>query len=202
MNRRRLVRWSAVVVALLLVIFVSASWVIGGRLVAPALRTVGPPPEDLPVESIFIDSQSGSTLAAWYIPADDAVATVVLLHPIRGDRRAMLMRGRLLHDAGYSTLLVDLQRTGESPGEHITIGYLERTTEGTVEYVRSRTPEHRIGVVGQSLGGAAALLASPLEIDALVLESVYLPSTKRCTIELPCVSVRCIMGWSAAPGAT
>ena len=32
---------------------------------------------------------------------------------------------------------------------------------------------HRIAIVGWSLGGAATLLASPLDIDALVLESVY-----------------------------
>jgi uncharacterized protein len=34
-------------------------------------------------------------------------------------------------------------------------------------------PEQPIGLIGWSLGGAAALLASPLDIDAIVLESVY-----------------------------
>lgn len=174
MKRRRLLRWGLLMLALFMVVFAGASWVVGGRLVAPALRTVGPPPADLPVESISIESKSGATLAGWYIPADNATATVVLLHPIRGDRRAMLTRARLLHDAGYAALLVDLQAHGESPGEHITIGHLERhDAEAAVAYLRRRTPDHKVGVVGRSLGGAAAVLASPLEIDALVLESVY-----------------------------
>ncbi|WP_425397805.1 alpha/beta hydrolase [Aeoliella sp.] len=172
--KRRIVRRGLSTVAVLAALFAVASWIVGGRLVAPALHVVGPPPDDLPVESVTIDSQSGSSLAGWYVPAEGATATVVLLHPIRADRRAMLSRARLLHEAGYSTLLVDLQAHGESPGEHITIGHLERhDARAAVEYVRRRTPEHKIGIVGRSLGGAAALLGSPLEVDAVVLESVY-----------------------------
>jgi alpha-beta hydrolase superfamily lysophospholipase len=86
----------------------------------------------------------------------------------------MLGRARLLHNIGYSTLLVDLQAHGESPGDHITAGYRERhDVAAAVNFVRSRNPEHLIGIVARSLGGAATLLATPLEIDALALESVY-----------------------------
>ena len=42
-----------------------------------------------------------------------------------------------------------------------------------MEFARREHPNEPIGVIGVSLGGAAALLASPLDIDALVLESVY-----------------------------
>jgi fermentation-respiration switch protein FrsA (DUF1100 family) len=42
-----------------------------------------------------------------------------------------------------------------------------------VAHIRQEKPTHRIGVIGRSLGGAAALLGSPLGIDALVLESVF-----------------------------
>lgn len=80
----------------------------------------------------------------------------------------------MLVDAGYATLLVDLQAHGESSGDNITAGFRERhDVAAAVDYARSRNPNHKIGVVGRSLGGAATLLASPLEIDALVLESVY-----------------------------
>jgi fermentation-respiration switch protein FrsA (DUF1100 family) len=40
--------------------------------------------------------------------------------------------------------------------------------------MRARLPNERVGAIGSSLGGAAALLApAPLDVDALVLESVY-----------------------------
>ena len=61
-----------------------------------------------------------------------------------------------------------------SARQYITVGFLERKdVEAPVAFARTTHPSHRIAVVGRSLSGAAALLASPLPIDALVLESVY-----------------------------
>jgi alpha-beta hydrolase superfamily lysophospholipase len=86
----------------------------------------------------------------------------------------MIERARLLHDAGYATVMIDFQAHGESPGEAITIGYLERhDVHAAVEFARREHPNERIGVLGISLGGAAAILASPLKIDAIVVESAY-----------------------------
>jgi alpha-beta hydrolase superfamily lysophospholipase len=86
----------------------------------------------------------------------------------------MLERARLLHAEGYSIVLIDLQAHGESPGKQITVGHLEKhDARAAVEFARQKHPNEPIAVVGVSLGGASALLASPLGIDALVLESVY-----------------------------
>ncbi len=80
----------------------------------------------------------------------------------------------MLHEAGYATVMIDLQAHGQSQGEAITVGYLEQhDVRAAVEYARRAHPAEPIGVIGVSLGGAAALLASPLDVNALVLESVY-----------------------------
>jgi len=175
-GRRRLrkVRWLAIIVACAFFLFCLATWFIGNSLIAPANQTVGPPPNDLNAISTTLASDSGSKIATWYIPAAGSQATVILLHPIRGDRRSMLGRARLLHDAGYSVVMIDFQAHGDSPGKHITVGYLEQhDVRAAVEFARKSNPHHRIGIVGWSLGGAATLLASPLGVDAVVLESVY-----------------------------
>ena len=180
----RLRNWIAGLSFLLLISMVASCWFVGGRLVRPAQRTVGPPPagvDHLAIETVSIPSQSGANLAGWWIEHEHPTATVVLLHPIRADRRAMLGRAMLLYQAGYSTLLVDLQAHGESPGDAITMGSLERfDAQAAVAYVRSRHGDQPVGVIGWSLGGAAALLGSPLPIDAMIVESVY-PTIEEAT---------------------
>ena len=106
--------------------FVVAVWIVGGRLVEPANRTVGLPPEDFPCETITIESESGSKLAAWYAPSPGSTATIILLHPVRSDRRSMLDRASFFADHDYDVLLIDMQAHGESPGENITSGHREK----------------------------------------------------------------------------
>ena len=100
---------------------------------------------------------------------------VVLMHGVRGNRLSMVRRAETLHAQGYAVLLFDFQAHGESSGERITFGYLEALdAEAGVEFVHRRLPGQRVGAIGMSLGGAAALLGpQPLPVDALVLESVY-----------------------------
>jgi fermentation-respiration switch protein FrsA (DUF1100 family) len=175
MKLRRIRRKVLVVlVSVMLLFFVGISLFMGGALIAPANRRVGPAPDSFPAESVAIPSDSGSKISGWHSQVDGAKATVILLHPIRGDRRAMLERAKIVRNAGFSALLIDLQAHGESPGKHITAGYLERhDVKAAVNWVRAQNPDHKVGIIGWSLGGASALLATPLDIDALVLESVY-----------------------------
>ncbi|BBO34807.1 alpha/beta hydrolase [Lacipirellula parvula] len=152
----------------------ATAWFLGGSLLASANAIVGSPPAELPFETLPLTTARQTPVAAWYLAAPNSTATVILLHPIRGSRLTMLSRAKLLYQHGFDVLLIDMQAHGETPGEKITLGYLESADAvAAVAYVRSRIPGHRVGVVGRSLGGAAALLASPLGIDALVLESVY-----------------------------
>lgn len=150
------------------------AWFVGGRLIAPANTKVGPPPSDLKLQVTVLASQSGSQIATWYSDEGDTKATIILLHPLRGNRRSMLTRARLFRDAGFSVVLIDMQAHGESPGDNITVGFQEsRDVAAAVAFVKNLRPNNKIGIVGWSLGGAATLLSSPLDIDAIVLESVY-----------------------------
>lgn len=87
----------------------------------------------------------------------------------------MLPRARFLHRAGYSVLLFDLQAHGESTGDRITFGIKEGLdVQSALDVLRQQAPGEHVGVIAVSLGGAAALLGPhPLDVDALVLESVF-----------------------------
>ncbi len=161
-------------ISCLIVIGLIASWFIAGALVAPSPRAIGHPPHELNATAFTVDSNPGSTISGWHTQPNSHNGVIVLLHGIRGSRLSMLARARMLHDAGYATVMIDFQAHGESPGNTITIGHFEQhDVRAAVEFARRKHPNEPIGVIGVSLGGAAALLASPLEIDALVLESVY-----------------------------
>jgi len=72
----------------------------------------------------------------------------------------MLSRAQFLHQAGYTVLLIDLQSHGESRGKHITFGYLEtRDVSGALELLGTEFSADRIGVIGESMGAAAFVLA-------------------------------------------
>jgi fermentation-respiration switch protein FrsA (DUF1100 family) len=148
--------------------------VAGHNLVAPSPRAIPEEALGLGHEAVTFPSESGSTIHGWYVPGSGA-GTVVLLHGIRGSRLRMVKRAEFLHQAGYSVLLFDFQAHGQSPGEHITHGYLEALdAEAAVAYAGHRNPGQFLAAIGVSMGAAAAVLGPrPLPVHALVLEAVY-----------------------------
>lgn len=152
----------------------AAIWFAGDLLIHPVPANVGPPPTDLPARPVTFDSGSGSKIHGWFVPGQ-GIGAVLLLHGVRANRLSMLDRARFLHRAGYAVLLIDFQASGESPGRAITFGYLEaRDAQAAVAELRKLAPGQPIGLIGTSMGGAAALLAQPrLQVDAMVLEQVY-----------------------------
>lgn len=126
-------------------------------------------------QRLVIASASGARLHGWFAPGRPGGGAVLLLHGIGADHRSMLPRARFLHDSGYAVLLVDFQGQGESPGRASTYGALEsRDARAALDSLRARAPGERVGVIGFSMGGAAALLGrGPLTADAFVLEAVY-----------------------------
>ena len=169
-KRRRILIGLAILAAACIAVVLWA----GTGLISPANRDVGRPPADFPATEYTFTSKSGAMISAWYAEAANANATVILLHPLRQSRNYMLDRAKFLLDAGYSVLLIDLQAHGESLNDNITFGYLEKyDIQAAVADVRKKHPDHKIAIIGNSIGGAAAILGSPLEVDAMVLESVY-----------------------------
>ena len=168
-------RRTAVLVVLLALAIASAAGVAGWRLSRPVPVRVGPPPGELDAEPIAFASESGSVIHGWFSRTGTDRGAVLLLPGVRSNRLAMVRRAEFLRAAGYSTLLIDFQATGESQGDLITFGWRERyDVLAAVRALHDRLPGEPIGIVGISLGGAATLLAiPPLDVQAVVLEAVY-----------------------------
>jgi uncharacterized protein len=148
----------------------------GVQLSRPVPSDVDPPPPGLTnVEAVLIPSASGTVLSGWWSGGKPGGGCMVLMHGVRRNRRTMARRAEILHQLGFAVLLFDFQAHGESPGRAITFGHLEALdAAAAVAFAQKRLPRERVGVIGVSLGGAAALLGpAPLPVDALVLESVF-----------------------------
>ncbi|NUM54292.1 MAG: alpha/beta fold hydrolase [Candidatus Hydrogenedentes bacterium] len=148
---------------------------IGESFSRPTPASAGEPPFDFPYEDAYFSSSSGSTISAWHFPVDNATACVVLLHGVRSNRWGPVHRVPFLRAAGYSVLTIDFQAHGESPGDHITFGYLEsRDARASVRWMREKYPGKKVAVIGISMGAAAAVLGDDLlGADAVILETMY-----------------------------
>src|SRR6266567_8036327 len=161
--------------AVLLLITIICAMSVGWLLARPVQTAIGNPPADLNAEPVTFASDSGATVHGWWCPIRNANGAVLLLPGIRANRLSMVARARFLRRAGYSVLLIDFQATGESTGDHITFGWKEsRDALAAVDFIHHVDPSARVAIIGSSLGGVAALLATPpLRVNALILESVY-----------------------------
>jgi pimeloyl-ACP methyl ester carboxylesterase len=132
-------------------------------------------PSDLGGERVSFFNESGTEVRGVLIEGGEGAGIVMLLHGIRANRAEMYGRARFLAAAGYTVLAFDFQAHGETPGRRITAGYRESNDAiAARRFLLDRWPSARVGAIGNSMGGAALLLASPpLPLQAIVLEAVY-----------------------------
>jgi dipeptidyl aminopeptidase/acylaminoacyl peptidase len=174
---KRILRWTFTIVFVVAALFVSGSWVAAYLLTRARPVEIGAPPGDFtcPVESIHFTTNDGETLAGWFVPAEDRVKSIVLLHGKAGNRKQMLPRARFFRKLGYSVLLYDARACGESTGDQITFGYYEKgDVIAAVQFLKERG--HRnIACLGVSQGGATILFAAEElpDVKCVICESVY-----------------------------
>jgi alpha-beta hydrolase superfamily lysophospholipase len=172
---KRKLKFVAGVFSVAALAFALFAWHEGNVLIAPNNCEIGKPPADLPVQSVQFPSSSGAKLHGWFVAGQPDKGVVILMHGIRANRLQLVDQAEFLFHAGYSVLLFDFQAHGESIGKHITAGYLEsRDAAAAVNFIHQKFPDKKICADGFSMGGAAAVLAKPpLQVNAMILQSVY-----------------------------
>jgi uncharacterized protein len=111
---------------------------------------------------VVFSATDGPRLAGWYVPGRGHAA-VVLAHGSHGSRRAVVEHLQVLTRLGYGVLAFDARGHGESAGDANALGWRgEADINGAIRFLRSRpgVDEHRVGVVGLSMGGEEALRAA------------------------------------------
>lgn len=133
---------------------------------AKKMEYIGEWADGVSKEDIFITATDGIKLHAIYIPAETPSKKLVILH--HGyTSKAMdnASHAYFFHREGYEVLLLDLRAHGESEGEYVGFGILDRfDTEKWIEYVHGRFGEDiKIVLHGTSMGGTTVLMALGIE---------------------------------------
>ena len=197
---RRWLRWLrrtayVLVAALLLFIFGFLPWFLGnrvtkGRFVYNDRENAGLTPQSfsLAFEDVSFQAPDGVALKGWWIPAEDARGTVVLVHGLNRSRIEMIRKAPFLHQHGWNALVFDLRGHGESGSAARTLGWFEKDdVRAARAFAQTRSAGPAV-LWGVSLGAAAAALAAADDpsVAGLVCDSSYrsLPDAVRHHVEL------------------
>ncbi len=155
--------------------------------------------DGLDCRDVQLKTADGLDIAGWYVPGTRGQA-VVLVHGIHANRAYLLPQARILSQAGYHVLLIDLRGHGYSAGRLLTYGYLEALdVQAAVDYLLARPGVEQVGAIGHSLGGAAVVRAAAEDarIEALVVQSSY--SSLRLAVEESFGKFAFVPQWPFAP---
>jgi len=127
--------------------------------------------------TIRLETKSGLSISAWYIPADSvARGTVILVHGITANKSYLLPEASEFRIMGYNVLLLDLRAHGDSEGQTTTLGVKE-TEECKAAYdFLVNQGEKNIFLYGSSLGAvvvAKAVAEHNLQPSGIMLDMPF-----------------------------
>lgn len=144
--------------AIVLVLWIAASFVGERTTLHPLRRALGPTPAALGMSysNVSFKTSDGLTLRGWWIPGGTH-KTIVMIHGLSNNREEPLLKAGYLHQAGYNLLVFDLRGHGQSDGSGTTMGYREpEDVRAAVAEARSLDPGP-IALFGYSLGASIAV---------------------------------------------
>lgn len=117
---------------------------------------------DVSIESNFGYKLSGTYIRN-FVPTGN---TIIIVHGITGSRWESMKYADMYIDLGYNVLIYDSRYHGTSGGKNISLGYFEKyDLDNCVKWVKKQNPKGIIGVHGESMGAATALLQSNMNIN-------------------------------------
>lgn len=118
-------------------------------------------PADVPFERVTFHDRAGPRLAGWTAIRERPKGTIVLCHGAWTNHREMESRAEALWNRGFSVMTFDFQGCGESGGRYTTLGLREADDlVAAVDYLVAQGDPGPVGVLGNSMGGAVAIIAA------------------------------------------
>ncbi len=131
---------------------------------------------DSTFKTIYLTTNSGLKLEAWYIAADSAKGTVLLFHGHGGSKSGVFKESEEFRKMHYNTLLLDFRAHGSSEGNACTVGYNEAEDVKLAYDLIKEKGEKNIILWGISMGAATvskAIHDYPIQPSKVILEMPF-----------------------------
>ena len=114
-----------------------------------------------PGENVTVTSDDGLTLHGVYYANAGSHRWAIALHGYRGDHTGALRLAVPYYEAGYQVLTPDLRACGESDGDFVGMGWLDRKDIlQWIDYIIKRDPQAEIVIHGISMGAATTIMTA------------------------------------------
>lgn len=114
-------------------------------------------------EENYISDDQGSQLYSWWIPGAANAPILILVHGWGRNLSRMMPYIKNLHPLGYNLLAFDARNHGSSsPEKHTTVGTFSEDILAVLDFLTKSDliNSDRIGILGLSIGGGAAINAA------------------------------------------
>lgn len=134
-----------------------------------------------PGRDVTLTADDGLTLHGVYYANAETADThrwALVLHGYRGDYTGALQLAAPYYEAGYQVIAPDLRACGESEGDYVGMGWLDRKDVlQWIDYIIEQDPEAKIVVHGISMGAATTMMtageSTPDNVKAFVEDCGY-----------------------------
>ncbi len=163
-------------------------------------RRATPAKFGLPFEEAHFPAEKGGQLYGWWIPASPSAPTLILVHGWGRNAERMMPYIRKLHPMGYNLLAFDSRNHGSStPEKHPTVWTFTQDVLAAAKFLitSGRASSGRIGVIGLSVGGGAAINASALDdgIKSVITVGAFSHPVEVMMLEFQKRHVPSIVAW-------
>lgn len=125
-------------------------------------------------EDVYVTSEDNLRLHGFRIDNPDTNKWAIIMHGYGGDALKMSTEAKHIYNLGYNIIMPDLRGCGESQGDTVGMGWLDRMDIlKWVDYIIKNDKNSQIILYGVSMGGAAVMMAT----------GENLPENVKCAIE-------------------
>lgn len=185
---KRKIWWAAAILVIVMCSYVTLVSVPKEAIFRPLNPVTNSPADVGLIFENFVTSPTDAdiTLAGWWMPAEQARATLVFIHGGGSNRYSKFFDSfnfyRAMVDRGVGVVVVDLRNHGNSGGDGkgLQFGLTEKhDAMAAIEWARLKNPQLPIFAMGLSMGGATVIHAAHdgAKLNGLILLDSLLDTT-------------------------